>query len=224
MDKLIVNTFSLYCNFLVIRLDLKKKEGLYLQRLERSLRKKKTMADHNIEHIASPDDVSNVCCICLEDLYPSDIVGLLFHCRHFTFHLACIQQWLTSNTTCPMCRTGTTRWTHSGLFHMMHATTCNDAAELSNDREAVMTLSHQLFDVPATDIDLDDEVIVMNDLYLSHDLSDVTTTTSGLEDELIIVDENPDNDVSIHTLVSNDDVVEMMYEIRVDGEMFITIL
>ena len=165
------------------------------------------------------------------DLYPSDIVGFLFHCRHFTFHVACIHQWLISNTTCPMCRTGTTRWTHGGLLHIMHAMTCDDAAELSNDREAVMTLSHELFDVPATANDLYDEIIVVNDLYLSHDLSDVTTTANDLEDELIdledeliIVDENTDNDESIHTLVSNDDVAEMVYEIRDNGEMFITIL
>ncbi|XP_051134025.1 NEP1-interacting protein 1-like [Andrographis paniculata] len=43
------------------------------------------------------------CAICLQDLKGGDCARLLPSCSHF-FHLQCIDEWLTRQGTCPMCR------------------------------------------------------------------------------------------------------------------------
>ncbi|KAG8365084.1 hypothetical protein BUALT_Bualt18G0067400 [Buddleja alternifolia] len=43
------------------------------------------------------------CAICLQDLKDGESARLLPSCRHF-FHLQCINEWLTRQGTCPICR------------------------------------------------------------------------------------------------------------------------
>ncbi|KAI3456930.1 hypothetical protein Pfo_013593 [Paulownia fortunei] len=45
----------------------------------------------------------NSCAICLQDLKDRESTRLLPSCRHF-FHLDCIDEWLTRQGTCPICR------------------------------------------------------------------------------------------------------------------------
>lgn len=43
------------------------------------------------------------CVICMEDFVDGDCCRVLPTCKH-TFHLMCIDPWLTSQLTCPICR------------------------------------------------------------------------------------------------------------------------
>ncbi|XP_031390229.1 RING-H2 finger protein ATL40-like [Punica granatum] len=44
------------------------------------------------------------CAVCLSSLEDEDMVRLLPNCNHI-FHPECIDMWLSSHTTCPICRT-----------------------------------------------------------------------------------------------------------------------
>nr|XP_051201828.1 probable E3 ubiquitin-protein ligase ATL44 [Lolium perenne] len=44
-----------------------------------------------------------VCPVCLEGIYGGEMVRQLPACRH-VFHVECIDMWLHSHRTCPMCR------------------------------------------------------------------------------------------------------------------------
>ena len=44
------------------------------------------------------------CSVCLSTIVEEAMVKLLPNCKH-TFHVECIDRWLNSNTTCPICRT-----------------------------------------------------------------------------------------------------------------------
>ncbi|CAN6243791.1 unnamed protein product [Urochloa humidicola] len=46
---------------------------------------------------------SVVCSVCLEDVRGGDMVRQVPACRH-VFHVECIDMWLQSHRTCPMCR------------------------------------------------------------------------------------------------------------------------
>ncbi|KAG2649950.1 RING-H2 finger protein ATL74-like [Panicum virgatum] len=46
---------------------------------------------------------SVVCSVCLEDVRGGEMVRQVPACRH-VFHVGCIDMWLHSNRTCPMCR------------------------------------------------------------------------------------------------------------------------
>lgn len=53
----------------------------------------------------SGDDTEIIeCAVCLSLFEEEEISKLLPNCKH-TFHLECIDKWLTSNSTCPICRT-----------------------------------------------------------------------------------------------------------------------
>ncbi|KAK9061371.1 hypothetical protein SSX86_018552 [Deinandra increscens subsp. villosa] len=43
------------------------------------------------------------CSICLADYMPPDVVRILPECGHL-FHVGCVDTWLKSNPTCPVCR------------------------------------------------------------------------------------------------------------------------
>ncbi|KAK9155717.1 hypothetical protein Sjap_003197 [Stephania japonica] len=43
------------------------------------------------------------CTICLQDFKEGDEARRMLNCRHF-FHLACIDEWLVRQGTCPICR------------------------------------------------------------------------------------------------------------------------
>jgi hypothetical protein len=55
---------------------------------------------YNKSRITSDDEV---CSVCLEPFGEGEIVRELPRCRHL-FHTECIDMWLYSHTTCPMCR------------------------------------------------------------------------------------------------------------------------
>ncbi|XP_061364280.1 RING-H2 finger protein ATL40-like [Gastrolobium bilobum] len=44
------------------------------------------------------------CAVCLSALEDEEMVRLLPNCKH-TFHVGCIDTWLASHSTCPICRT-----------------------------------------------------------------------------------------------------------------------
>ncbi|KAI3466249.1 hypothetical protein Pfo_022912 [Paulownia fortunei] len=56
---------------------------------------------YNAEITTSSSETS--CAICLQDLKDGESVRLLPSCRHF-FHLHCIDEWLTRQGSCPICR------------------------------------------------------------------------------------------------------------------------
>ena len=43
------------------------------------------------------------CCICREPFTEGTVIRKLNRCSH-KFHITCIDTWLQSNTTCPLCR------------------------------------------------------------------------------------------------------------------------
>ncbi|KAI8056203.1 hypothetical protein BDF22DRAFT_674293 [Syncephalis plumigaleata] len=61
------------------------------------------------EHKRSLDVTTNVdmelyrCTICLDEYAPKEMVNVFPSCNH-VFHEICIQQWLTHNQACPLCR------------------------------------------------------------------------------------------------------------------------
>ncbi|KAE8790958.1 RING-H2 finger protein ATL80-like [Hordeum vulgare] len=46
---------------------------------------------------------AQTCSVCLEDLVDGEMVRQLPACKHL-FHVGCIDMWLHSHTTCPVCR------------------------------------------------------------------------------------------------------------------------
>ncbi|KAK7316910.1 hypothetical protein RJT34_00718 [Clitoria ternatea] len=47
------------------------------------------------------------CCVCLSEFEENQSLRLLPKCNH-AFHLPCIDTWLMSNSTCPLCRSSIT--------------------------------------------------------------------------------------------------------------------
>ncbi|XP_073136459.1 putative RING-H2 finger protein ATL71 [Henckelia pumila] len=54
--------------------------------------------------IKHKDSTAACCSICLADYKNSDVLRVLPDCRHL-FHLKCVDPWLRSHPTCPVCRT-----------------------------------------------------------------------------------------------------------------------
>jgi hypothetical protein len=48
-----------------------------------------------------PND--NICSICLCEYQPNEVLRTIPECNHY-FHVNCIDGWLKSNATCPLCR------------------------------------------------------------------------------------------------------------------------
>jgi hypothetical protein len=49
------------------------------------------------------EDMKSCCSICLSDYKESEVVRVIPDCGHI-FHAVCIDQWLRSHATCPVCR------------------------------------------------------------------------------------------------------------------------
>ncbi|KIJ63981.1 hypothetical protein HYDPIDRAFT_51823, partial [Hydnomerulius pinastri MD-312] len=49
------------------------------------------------------EDSETRCPICLDDYEPSDVVTKLLECPHW-LHKNCLEQWLRTANTCPVCR------------------------------------------------------------------------------------------------------------------------
>ncbi|CAI5491106.1 unnamed protein product [Closterium sp. Naga37s-1] len=48
--------------------------------------------------------VSSGSSVCLSNLHEGELIRILPPCEH-RFHVACIDHWLATKTTCPVCRT-----------------------------------------------------------------------------------------------------------------------
>ncbi|OVA14497.1 zinc finger protein [Macleaya cordata] len=55
-----------------------------------------------VDHLGDTDKIE--CSVCLSTLEDEEIARLLPNCKH-TFHAECIDMWLNSHSTCPVCRT-----------------------------------------------------------------------------------------------------------------------
>ncbi|KAL2331652.1 hypothetical protein Fmac_019233 [Flemingia macrophylla] len=55
--------------------------------------------------IKSQQHDSVECSVCLSVLEDGESVRMLPNCKHCTFHVSCIDTWLSSHSTCPLCRT-----------------------------------------------------------------------------------------------------------------------
>ena len=56
-----------------------------------------------VSSYANLNTTEDRCCICRENFRDTDIVRKINSCGH-VFHINCVDTWLESNTTCPMCR------------------------------------------------------------------------------------------------------------------------
>ena len=59
--------------------------------------------DGRSEPAAAAASSGVVCSVCLEDVRGGEMVRQVPACRHI-FHVGCIDMWLHSHGTCPMCR------------------------------------------------------------------------------------------------------------------------
>lgn len=55
------------------------------------------------EEEAESENEPDSCCICREPFTEGTVIRKLNRCSH-KFHISCIDTWLQSNTTCPLCR------------------------------------------------------------------------------------------------------------------------
>nr|CAB3449482.1 unnamed protein product [Digitaria exilis] len=63
---------------------------------------------------------SALCSVCLEDVEAGEVVRRLPACGHL-FHVECIDMWLHSHATCPLCRSGVSPPGRVGVTKLMTA-------------------------------------------------------------------------------------------------------
>ncbi|MCD7468707.1 hypothetical protein HAX54_007125 [Datura stramonium] len=78
------------------------------------------------------------CPICLTEFEVSELVRLIPYCRH-VFHQQCLDTWLTSHVTCPLCRS-------TQFFKKADDEVCLDVVEVQNDNGGSERSTVQEFD------------------------------------------------------------------------------
>ncbi|KAG4168830.1 hypothetical protein ERO13_A12G048700v2 [Gossypium hirsutum] len=80
------------------------REWVASRRLNSGLKKKEMVALPTLTYAnsGSPSSASG-CAICLADFSKGDKIRMLPKCNH-GFHVACIDKWLLSHSSCPTCR------------------------------------------------------------------------------------------------------------------------
>ncbi|XP_061340518.1 RING-H2 finger protein ATL74-like [Gastrolobium bilobum] len=75
------------------------------RRLNSGLKKKEMVAlpTSTYNHSGSTPSSASICVICLVDFSDGDKLRFLPSCNH-RFHVACIDKWLLSHSSCPTCR------------------------------------------------------------------------------------------------------------------------
>ncbi|CAJ2676439.1 unnamed protein product [Trifolium pratense] len=63
--------------------------------------------------LLKPND--NTCSICLSEYQPKDTLRSIPECNHY-FHVACIDEWLKMNGTCPICRNSPEAYSSTGPY------------------------------------------------------------------------------------------------------------
>ncbi|PKU67873.1 RING-H2 finger protein ATL45 [Dendrobium catenatum] len=58
------------------------------------------------EVLAGDDDGDQMCAVCLSEFADGENIRLLPECKHY-FHVKCIDKWLQSHSSCPVCRART---------------------------------------------------------------------------------------------------------------------
>jgi hypothetical protein len=72
------------------------------------------------------DDEGGTCAVCLEDFEEGEELRTMPECLH-SFHVPCIDMWLNSHTSCPICRASaapspTMNIEHQHMINMRHMT------------------------------------------------------------------------------------------------------
>ncbi|CAN1165564.1 Putative RING-H2 finger protein ATL49 [Linum perenne] len=78
------------------------------------------------------------CAVCLSEFEPEDKLRLLPNCSH-AFHMDCIDTWLLSHSTCPLCRSSLNNGTNSSNsppILLVLESGSQSSGELVNDRES----------------------------------------------------------------------------------------
>ncbi|XP_058763789.1 E3 ubiquitin-protein ligase ATL6-like [Vicia villosa] len=57
-----------------------------------------------MKHVKEGDEGTLPCAVCLAEFDNNDTIRVLPQCNHF-FHPPCIDAWLSTHVTCPVCRT-----------------------------------------------------------------------------------------------------------------------
>ncbi|CAI0474876.1 unnamed protein product, partial [Linum tenue] len=100
-------------------------------------------------HRHSASSSSGDCTVCFSKFKPNDQLRLLPLCCH-TFHSACIDTWLLSNQTCPLCRSPL-HASNSDILKALSSSSVSDSFRLeigSVSRLQGDDVAHQHFSTP----------------------------------------------------------------------------